>query len=164
VTKLVLTVVSVYIICWLPHWVTQILVILEPPDSPQSPALVTSILLANCLQYSNSAMNPLLYAGLSDNFRKSFRRACPCGLPSPWSQRAAARTCSFTTRRTVRGPRFTAVLQEESSSSRGRPDPSTGLTGASSLGDIRSLGAGQPEAKVVTTAVVNGLLAPPTCL
>ena len=140
----------------------QILVILEPPDSPQSPALVTAILLANCLQYSNSAMNPLLYAGLSDNFRKSFRKACHCGLPSPWSQRAPARTCSFTTRRTVRGPRFTAVLQEETSSSRGRPDPSTGLTGASSLGDVRALG--HQETRVVTTAVVNGLLAPPTRL
>ena len=48
--------------------------ILQPPSSPQSSSLVTSILFANCLQYSNSAMNPLLYAGLSDNFRKSFRK------------------------------------------------------------------------------------------
>ena len=48
--------------------------ILQPPSNPQSSSLVTSILFANCLQYSNSAMNPLLYAGLSDNFRKSFRK------------------------------------------------------------------------------------------
>ena len=27
VTKLVLTVITVYIICWLPHWVTQIALI-----------------------------------------------------------------------------------------------------------------------------------------
>ena len=67
------------------------MVILQPPSEQQSSSLVTSILFANCLQvtkfqtfpsmkfsicpqYSNSAMNPLLYAGLSDNFRKSFRK------------------------------------------------------------------------------------------
>merc|ERR1712080_117893 len=81
-----------------------------------------------CLQYSNSAMNPLLYAGLSDNFRKSFRKACHCGIfwqdPNP-----QPRNYSFTTRRTVRGPRFTAVLQEDSSSRLGgRADPSTHVT------------------------------------
>ena len=54
--------------------VDQVYVILQPPSSPQSSSLVTSILVSNCLQYSNSAMNPLLYAGLSDNFRKSFRK------------------------------------------------------------------------------------------
>ena len=160
--------------------------ILQPPSSPQSSSLVTSILVANCLQYSNSAMNPLLYAGLSDNFRKSFRKviislieaceayravkkaklqlqACHCGLfwqdPNP-----QPRNYSFTTRRTVRGPRFTAVLQEDSSSRMGgRPDPSTHVTStssrsqnstASSAGDI----AAQNQ---ITTAVVNGLLAPP---
>ena len=32
------------------------------------------ILLADCLQYSNSAMNPVLYAFLSENFKKSFRK------------------------------------------------------------------------------------------
>ena len=29
-------------------------------------------------QYSNSAMNPVLYAFLSENFKKSFRKACHC--------------------------------------------------------------------------------------
>jgi hypothetical protein len=32
------------------------------------------MLLADCLQYSNSAMNPVLYAFLSENFKKSFRK------------------------------------------------------------------------------------------
>jgi hypothetical protein len=33
------------------------------------------ILLSDCLSYSNSAMNPVLYAFLSDNFKKSFLKA-----------------------------------------------------------------------------------------
>lgn len=106
VTKLVLTVITVYIICWLPHWVTQvtspssffsqllhilllttkiflqtltiflhqIALISQPPGSRQSNTLVIVILLADCLQYSNSAMNPVLYAFLSENFKKSFRK------------------------------------------------------------------------------------------
>ena len=36
------------------------------------------MLLAGCLSYSNSAMNPILYAFLSDNFKKSFMKACAC--------------------------------------------------------------------------------------
>jgi len=161
VTKLVLTVVTVFIFCWLPHWVTQVLVILQPPSSPQSSSLVTSILFANCLQYSNSAMNPLLYAGLSDNFRKSFRKACHCGLfwqdPNP-----QPRNYSFTTRRTVRGPRFTAVLQEDSSSRMGgRPDPSTHVTSTSSRSQNSTASSGEIGQNQITTAVVNGLLAPP---
>lgn len=34
--------------------------------------------MASCLSYSNSAMNPILYAFLSDNFKKSFVKACTC--------------------------------------------------------------------------------------
>ena len=39
VTKLVLTVITVYIICWLPHWVTQIALIRSvlSPHSQMSP-------------------------------------------------------------------------------------------------------------------------------
>src|SRR5688572_23231818 len=47
-------------------------------ESHHSPALLTIFLLAGCLSYSNSAMNPILYAFLSDNFKKSFLKACSC--------------------------------------------------------------------------------------
>lgn len=36
------------------------------------------ILLVDCLSYANSAMNPILYAFLSENFKKSFARAFTC--------------------------------------------------------------------------------------
>ena len=40
--------------------------------------MVALFLLAGCLGYSNSAVNPILYAFLSDNFKKSFMKACVC--------------------------------------------------------------------------------------
>ena len=40
--------------------------------------MVTIFLLVGCLGYSNSAVNPILYAFLSDNFKKSFMKACVC--------------------------------------------------------------------------------------
>nr|CAD7608874.1 unnamed protein product [Timema genevievae] len=46
--------------------------------SCQSRVAITIFLLAGILSYSNSAMNPILYAFLSDNFKKSFLKACTC--------------------------------------------------------------------------------------
>lgn len=78
VTRLVLTVITVYILCWLPYWITQLALILTPPGQNQNNLMVAVILLAGCLSYSNSAMNPVLYAFLSENFKKSFMKACQC--------------------------------------------------------------------------------------
>ncbi|XP_071050445.1 somatostatin receptor type 2-like isoform X2 [Onthophagus taurus] len=77
VTQLVLTVISVYILCWLPYWVLQLAEVFSTDDT-QSPFILMMHLLASCLSYSNSAMNPILYAFLSDNFKKSFLKACTC--------------------------------------------------------------------------------------
>lgn len=38
----------------------------------------TVMLLAGCLSYANSAVNPILYAFLSENFKKSFAKAFTC--------------------------------------------------------------------------------------
>lgn len=78
VTKLVLTVITVYVLCWLPYWITQVALIYTPPKQCQSPIAITSFLLAGFLSYSNSAMNPILYAFLSENFKRSFLKACTC--------------------------------------------------------------------------------------
>ncbi|XP_033326867.2 somatostatin receptor type 2 [Megalopta genalis] len=78
VTKLVLTVITVYVCCWLPYWLTQVALIYTPPKQCQSKITITIFLLAGFLSYSNSAMNPILYAFLSDNFKKSFLKACTC--------------------------------------------------------------------------------------
>lgn len=78
VTKLVLTVITVYILCWLPYWISQVALINSRPDMCASRLEITIFLLVGCLGYSNSAMNPILYAFLSDNFKKSFMKACSC--------------------------------------------------------------------------------------
>ena len=92
--------------------------ILQPPSEQQSSSLVTSILFANCLQvtkfqtfpsmkfsicpqYSNSAMNPLLYAGLSDNFRKSFRKVSIPHLESAGNSKTCLKNIISTRRRAI---------------------------------------------------------------
>jgi allatostatin C receptor len=81
VTKLVLTVITVYILSWFPYWVSQVALINTPGSPPgcMSRLEITVFVLVGCLGYSNSAMNPVLYAFLSDNFKKSFLKACSCG-------------------------------------------------------------------------------------
>ncbi|XP_018404717.1 PREDICTED: somatostatin receptor type 2-like [Cyphomyrmex costatus] len=76
VSRLVLTVIVVYVFCWLPYWVTQVALIYTPPKKCQTNIGIATFLLAGFLSYSNSAMNPILYAFLSDNFKKSFVKAC----------------------------------------------------------------------------------------
>lgn len=78
VTKLVLTVITVYVLCWVPYWISQLALIHSPPDICKSRLEITIFVLVGCLGYSNSAMNPILYAFLSDNFKKSFLKACTC--------------------------------------------------------------------------------------
>ncbi|KAK9890776.1 hypothetical protein WA026_012121 [Henosepilachna vigintioctopunctata] len=77
VTNLVLAVVTVYIICWLPYWVMQ-LASLNFSLNGNDNLFVTLHLVFGCLSYANSAVNPILYAFISDNFKKSFMKACTC--------------------------------------------------------------------------------------
>jgi somatostatin receptor 2 len=56
----------------------QVALIFTPPKECQTIVSITIFLFAGFLSYSNSAMNPILYAFLSDNFKKSFLKACTC--------------------------------------------------------------------------------------
>ncbi|NXD20027.1 SSR4 protein, partial [Spelaeornis formosus] len=79
-TRLVVTVVAMFVVCWLPFYVVQLLELLLPGRLDAS-AHNASLLLS----YSNSCANPILYGLLSENFRSSFhgvlrrcRHAGPC--------------------------------------------------------------------------------------
>ncbi|NXL78790.1 SSR4 protein, partial [Leptocoma aspasia] len=66
-TRLVVTVVAMFVVCWLPFYVVQLLELLLPGRLDAS-AHNASLLLS----YSNSCANPILYGLLSENFRNSF--------------------------------------------------------------------------------------------
>lgn len=78
VTKMVLTVITVYVFCYVPYWVMQVSLIFSYPAERHTNFKVICFLVANVLTYINSAINPILYAFLSDNFKKSFMKACTC--------------------------------------------------------------------------------------
>ncbi|XP_036981015.1 somatostatin receptor type 1 [Acanthopagrus latus] len=68
ITVMVTVVVSVFVVCWMPFHVVQLVgVFLQRHDPILSQ-------LAVVLGYANSCANPLLYGFLSDNFRRSFQR------------------------------------------------------------------------------------------
>ncbi|XP_042208152.1 somatostatin receptor type 2-like [Homarus americanus] len=99
VTKMVLTVITVYVMCWLPYWVLQLVLIFSPPRVGQSPFMVVLFLISSCLSYINSAINPILYAFLSENFKKSFMKACTCATMMEANSALAAENSIFPRRR-----------------------------------------------------------------
>ncbi|XP_061191606.1 somatostatin receptor type 2-like [Saccostrea echinata] len=76
VTRMVLAVISVYVVCWLPYWVFQINLTFQKRDIEEWEIYLFNGLTV--LQFANSMLNPLLYAFLSENFRRSFVKAFQC--------------------------------------------------------------------------------------
>ncbi|XP_030626440.1 mu-type opioid receptor isoform X2 [Chanos chanos] len=78
ITRMVLVVVAVFIICWTPiHIYVIIKALVTIPHS-----LLQSVTWHFCiaLGYTNSCLNPVLYAFLDENFKRCFREFC---IPSP---------------------------------------------------------------------------------
>ncbi|XP_053676010.1 somatostatin receptor type 5-like [Anopheles nili] len=125
VTKLVLTVITVYVLCWLPYWISQVALINSPPDICKSRLEITVFVLVSWLGYSNSAMNPILYAFLSDNFKKSFLKACTCAKGKEINAQLQIENSFFPrfvrNRGSERG-NSTKVLQGNNRPNRGGPD------------------------------------------
>lgn len=71
VTRMVSIVVTVFIICWLPFYFFNVIAV-SISISP-TPVLKGMYDFVVILTYANSCANPILYAFLSDNFRKSFQ-------------------------------------------------------------------------------------------
>jgi hypothetical protein len=76
VTHLVLTVITVYVVCWLPYWVFQVVTSFFDEAPPRW--AVATFQYFTALTYANSAVNPVLYAFLSENFRKTFAASFHC--------------------------------------------------------------------------------------
>ncbi|XP_062246161.1 galanin receptor type 1b [Platichthys flesus] len=71
-TQIVLLVISAFTICWMPHHIIAMWV--EFGTFPLNDASFAFRIVSHCLSYGNSCINPVLYAFLSENFRKSCRK------------------------------------------------------------------------------------------
>nr|ACB56625.1 G protein-coupled receptor 54 isoform B [Mus musculus] len=80
VSRLVAAVVLLFAACWGPIQLFLVLQALGPSGAwhPRSYAAYAVKIWAHCMSYSNSALNPLLYAFLGSHFRQAFCRVCPC--------------------------------------------------------------------------------------
>lgn len=63
---------SAFAICWLPIQIVLVLKSMNP--NYQSTLLITMQILSHVLAYSSSCVNPVLYAFLSENFRKALKK------------------------------------------------------------------------------------------
>nr|XP_057922628.1 somatostatin receptor type 5 [Doryrhamphus excisus] len=71
ITRMVVVVVAVFVMCWLPFYALNIvnLLVVLPGDFRGLYFFVV------VLSYANSCANPILYGFLSDNFKRGFRKA-----------------------------------------------------------------------------------------
>uniref|UniRef100_A0A8C8IGW5 Mu-type opioid receptor n=1 Tax=Oncorhynchus tshawytscha TaxID=74940 RepID=A0A8C8IGW5_ONCTS len=90
ITRMVLVVVAVFIICWTPiHIYVIIKALINIPNS-----LLQSVTWHFCiaLGYTNSCLNPVLYAFLDENFKRCFREFCIPLSPSVLELQNSSRT------------------------------------------------------------------------
>ena len=74
----VLVVVVVFCLSWLPHHLVHLWV--EFGNFPLNQASFVLRIAAHCLAYSNSSVNPVIYAFLSENFRKAYKQVFRCQI------------------------------------------------------------------------------------
>lgn len=70
VEHLVVWIIFIYTLCWLPYWISQLLVSFYSSMVSPIEIFYDFFLIATSLSYTNSALNPILYAFLSDNFKR----------------------------------------------------------------------------------------------
>ncbi|XP_062897867.1 delta-type opioid receptor-like [Mobula hypostoma] len=74
ITRMVLIVVAVFIICWTP---IHIFVLVElMVKVPNTSAVSAGYYFSVALGYTNSSLNPILYAFLDENFKRCFKDFC----------------------------------------------------------------------------------------
>uniref|UniRef100_UPI00358FE8D0 neuropeptides B/W receptor type 2 n=1 Tax=Myxine glutinosa TaxID=7769 RepID=UPI00358FE8D0 len=79
VTLMVLAVVAICLVCWTPYHMASMVAITTALD--ETPTVVVISYLLTVLSYTNSCLNPFIYAFLDDNFRQSFQKLGECVPP-----------------------------------------------------------------------------------
>ncbi|XP_053194847.1 somatostatin receptor type 5-like [Scomber japonicus] len=72
VTRMVVIIVLVFVLCWLPFFTTNIVNLVH--IIPENNATAAVYFLMVILTYVNSCANPILYGFLSDKFKQSFQK------------------------------------------------------------------------------------------
>ncbi|XP_053560748.1 delta-type opioid receptor [Bombina bombina] len=75
ITRMVLVIVAAFIICWTPIHIFVIVWTMVEIDK-RNPYVVASLHFCIALGYTNSSLNPVLYAFLDENFKRCFREFC----------------------------------------------------------------------------------------
>ncbi|XP_034548213.1 KISS1 receptor b isoform X2 [Notolabrus celidotus] len=91
VSRMVVVMVVLFLICWGP---IQICILLQA-FGLRSYALYKLKIWGHCMSYSNSSVNPLVYAFMGNNFRKAFKHAFPA--LSLWRTRGRVRVGTMDT-------------------------------------------------------------------
>ncbi|XP_077471431.1 kappa-type opioid receptor [Stigmatopora argus] len=79
IARLVLVVVAVFVVCWTPIHIF-ILVKALSPNVPETTPVMAAYFFCVALGYTNSSLNPILYAFLDENFKRCFRDFCCPGV------------------------------------------------------------------------------------
>ncbi|KPP65007.1 kappa-type opioid receptor-like [Scleropages formosus] len=74
ITKLVLVVVAVFVVCWTPIHIFILVKVLT--DVPNTTGITAAYFFCVALGYTNSSLNPILYAFLDENFKRCFKDFC----------------------------------------------------------------------------------------
>ncbi|XP_004071543.1 somatostatin receptor type 5 isoform X1 [Oryzias latipes] len=97
VTRMVVIIVFVFVLCWLPFFTANIVNLFYViPENETTAAIYFSLVI---LTYVNSCANPFLYGFLSENFEKNMKEALKCGKlnnaasPKSGRQNAAKVVC-----------------------------------------------------------------------
>ncbi|XP_046879857.1 delta-type opioid receptor-like [Hypomesus transpacificus] len=82
ITRLVMVVVAAFVVCWTP---IHIFILIKALVSvPETTAVMAAYFFCVALGYTNSSLNPILYAFLDENFKRCFRDFC---LPAKKGER-----------------------------------------------------------------------------
>ena len=77
ITYMVLVVVVVFMMCWLPFHIVALWVRIGG-NYPRTNVASAFSVFVRLLAYTNSCLNPFVYAFMGENFRKYFKKAFPC--------------------------------------------------------------------------------------
>lgn len=73
-------IMGTFILCWLPFFVWYVTTSLCGPENCPCPDIVVSLLF--WIGYTNSALNPLIYAYFNRDFREAFKNTLQCAFCS----------------------------------------------------------------------------------